>query len=211
MKLSIEEIQFVDNYLKNSGVFYIDIRTEMLDHVATAVESKMQETNMDFYDAFKEFMVKNKKELMKNNREGFGYYDPKIFKEAAVFLLKPWSLIRLLIILSLTYTLVETNIGEAIQKIFLALIFVVILAWAIGLYAYRKLYLKGERFFVLEQSGIFFFIIFHIFNPLFINIKVLTHGNFWLYGLYFYFILNALFFQIYCFKKNQDKLSTMIS
>lgn len=53
MRLSKENIQFIDNYLKNSGVSYFDIRMEMLDHVATAVEQKMTVENLDFYDAFK--------------------------------------------------------------------------------------------------------------------------------------------------------------
>ena len=57
MSLSSENIQFIDNYLKNSEVIYYDIRMEMLDHVATAVEHKMQAENLDFYDAFKSYMV----------------------------------------------------------------------------------------------------------------------------------------------------------
>lgn len=211
MKLSLEEIQFIDNYLKNSGVFYVDIRTEMLDHVATAVESKMQETNMDFYDAFKEFMVKNKKELMKNNRDGIGYKDTKVLKETALFLLKPWSLLSLFLTLSLSYALVGTTIGEIVQKWFMGFILAILLTWVICLYVYRKMYLKGERFFVLEQSGVFFFLVFQIFNPLVINSNLLNHQNFWIYGLYLYFLLNAIIFQIYNFKKSKKMISYMIS
>lgn len=211
MKLSLEEIQFIDNYLKNSGVFYVDIRTEMLDHVATAVESKMQETNMDFYDAFKEFMVKNKKELMKNNRDGIGYKDTKVLKETALFLLKPWSLLSLFLTLSLSYALVGTTIGEIVQKWFIGFILAILLTWVICLYVYRKMYLKGERFFVLEQSGVFFFLVFQIFNPLIINSNLLNHQNFWIYGLYLYFLLNAIIFQIYNFKKSKKMISCMIS
>ncbi|WP_329806792.1 hypothetical protein [Flavobacterium facile] len=69
MKLTKENIQFIDNYLKNSQVIYYDIRMEMLDHVATAVEQKMEVENLDFYDAFKNYMVINKTELLKLNKE----------------------------------------------------------------------------------------------------------------------------------------------
>ena len=69
MKLTTENIQFIDNYLKNSEVIYYDIRMEMLDHVATAVEQKMQGENLEFYDAFKSYMVLNKKESLKGNKE----------------------------------------------------------------------------------------------------------------------------------------------
>ena len=66
MKLTKEYIQFIDNYLKNSEVIYYDIRMEMHDHVASAVEQKMEAENLDFYDAFKSYMVVNKKEVLKN-------------------------------------------------------------------------------------------------------------------------------------------------
>jgi hypothetical protein len=66
MKLTAENIQFIDNYLKNSEVIYYDIRMEMLDHVATAVEQKMEAENLDFYDAFKSYMLVHKKEVLKN-------------------------------------------------------------------------------------------------------------------------------------------------
>jgi uncharacterized protein with von Willebrand factor type A (vWA) domain len=73
MKLSKENIRFIDNYLKFNEVVYFDIRLEMLDHVATAVEQKMNEEQLEFYDAFKEYMVQNKKEVMKFNK-GVGFY-----------------------------------------------------------------------------------------------------------------------------------------
>lgn len=71
MSLSKENIKFIDNYLKNSEVIYYDIRMEMLDHVATAVEQKMETENIDFYDAFKNYMVLNKKEVLKSNPKRF--------------------------------------------------------------------------------------------------------------------------------------------
>ena len=41
-KLTKENIQFIDNYLKNSDVIFDDIRMEMVDHVATAVEIEIR-------------------------------------------------------------------------------------------------------------------------------------------------------------------------
>jgi len=83
MKLSKENIQFIDTYLKNSGVFYFDIRMEMLDHIATAVEDKMETEDLDFYDAFKGYMVVNKSEILKGNKE-FSMFT----KEAIIHFLK---------------------------------------------------------------------------------------------------------------------------
>jgi hypothetical protein len=92
MKLTAENIQFIDNYLKNSEVIYYDIRMEMLDHVATAVEQKMKAENLDFYDAFKSYMVANKKEVLKGNKEeGLYFKDP--LKKFGRFVIQPLQLL----------------------------------------------------------------------------------------------------------------------
>jgi len=92
MSLSSENIKFIDNYLKNSEVIYYDIRMEMLDHVATAVEQKMEAENLDFYDAFKSYMVVNKKEVLKGNKEeGLYFKDP--LKKFGRFVIQPLQLL----------------------------------------------------------------------------------------------------------------------
>ena len=58
------ELQFIDKYLKESGVRYDDIRYEMTDHVATAIE----EMDGDFNENFRSYMINHKKELMDSNR-----------------------------------------------------------------------------------------------------------------------------------------------
>ena len=63
-KLTKEQIQFIDNYLYNSGVHYVDIRYEMTDHVATAIEGM----DGNFGENFSGYMLKNKDGLLKSNR-----------------------------------------------------------------------------------------------------------------------------------------------
>jgi hypothetical protein len=63
-RLSREQIRFIDNYLRNSGVRYADIRFEMTDHVAAALENM----DGDFYEDFRKYMVANKSELLASNR-----------------------------------------------------------------------------------------------------------------------------------------------
>ena len=66
-KLTTENIQFIDTYLKNSGVEFLDIRVEITDHVASAIEEDLQQKkNSNFYGVFKLYMIKNKKSLLKN-------------------------------------------------------------------------------------------------------------------------------------------------
>lgn len=64
-KLTTEQIQFIDNYLYNAGVHYIDIRCEMTDHVTTAIE----EMEGDFGYNFSRYMANHKRELMASNRD----------------------------------------------------------------------------------------------------------------------------------------------
>ena len=49
MKLTPDQIAFIDNYLSNSGAYYTDVRLEMIDHVALAIESQLNQNNsLDF-------------------------------------------------------------------------------------------------------------------------------------------------------------------
>ena len=94
MKLSKQEIQFIDNYLQKHDVVFVDIRTEMIDHIATAVEDKMDKESIDFYDAFKSYMITNRKDILKSNKQNWSYSFSEI-KKFALFLVKPQMLIVL--------------------------------------------------------------------------------------------------------------------
>lgn len=84
--LTKEHIQFTDRYLEKSGVRYVDIRYEMTDHVATALENR----EGDFYENFRQYMVQHKQELMQSNhyfkklalRRAFGIFKTNVLKPA---------------------------------------------------------------------------------------------------------------------------------
>lgn len=65
MQVTDNQIKFIDQYLENSGIKYLDIRYEMTDHVATVLEEK----EGDFYDEFKAYMALHKKELLESNNK----------------------------------------------------------------------------------------------------------------------------------------------
>ncbi|WP_431133131.1 hypothetical protein [Psychroserpens mesophilus] len=93
-KLTKEHIQFIENYLENSDVYYADIRMEMTDHVASAIESKMElDTNDDFYIIFKNYMVENKANLLENNRKFLKDVDKSISKRLFKILIKPSTIV----------------------------------------------------------------------------------------------------------------------
>ena len=92
MKLSKEEILIIDQYLQKNIVSFIDIRYEMLDHIALAVEQKMEFENLDFKVAFKDYMEQHKKELLKLNSIFLKIASRKAFSILLNGLFKPISL-----------------------------------------------------------------------------------------------------------------------
>ncbi len=53
MKLTKQQIQYIDSYLSSSGISYLDLRMELLDHFVLATEDEMINANVDFEEALK--------------------------------------------------------------------------------------------------------------------------------------------------------------
>lgn len=100
MKLSKEQIEFIDQFLQRNDVVYIDIRAEMTDHIATAVEERMQTEEGDFYEVFRSYVITHKKELFKMNK-GIWWFSFQEVKKYFRFLAKPASLIANLCLIML--------------------------------------------------------------------------------------------------------------
>lgn len=91
MALTLDHIRFIDQYLIHSEVVFADLRAEMTDHIASAVEAKMQAENLDFYEAFKNYMALHKKEILKGNKDSAGY-SFSVLKQFGKFLITPQML-----------------------------------------------------------------------------------------------------------------------
>ena len=90
MKLTTEDIKFIDTYLENSDVIYADIRMEMVDHVASDIEDRMNAGDTrSFYEVFKDYMVENKAQLLKDNKQFLKSADKKIGQTFLKELKKP--------------------------------------------------------------------------------------------------------------------------
>lgn len=57
MKLSTAQILTIDEYLKRSGVNYLDVRMELLDHFIEAIEAKLTATELSFDEALMEVTI----------------------------------------------------------------------------------------------------------------------------------------------------------
>jgi hypothetical protein len=93
MKLEQEELVFIDTYLKNSGIEFLDLRLEMVDHVASGVLKKMDSEKVSFYEAFKGYMVVHKKELFQWDKKFREITDKKMLGKVGSQFLSPWSLV----------------------------------------------------------------------------------------------------------------------
>jgi len=150
MKLTPEHIQFIDNYLKNSEVIYYDIRMEMIGHVATAVEQKMEAENLDFYHAFKSYMVANKKEILRGNKF-WSIYSKDTIIGFLKFLAHP-----IIILTGVSFYIFYKNVAFStyfsesftIRNLF----FLVLIFFALFQLIYFRVILK-QRFFILEKLG----------------------------------------------------------
>ncbi len=198
MKLTKDDIVFIDTYLIKNEVIYVDIRLEMLDHIALAVEQKMEVENQDFYDAFKDFMVQHKKEIFRNNKThpGFTLLAAQNF---LLFLVKPFMLVfGVVLILFFKYINVNPYFSENFT--FNNLIFVMIASIALFQFVYFYIYLK-KRFYSIEKSGSVLTIIY--FAQIFFlpivgkeNVSTITFSifSFLLFGYVVFFIKEIIKF-----------------
>ena len=52
MKLTTEQIDQIDTFLERNDVKYLDIKLELLDHIASQIEALMSDQNSSFEEAF---------------------------------------------------------------------------------------------------------------------------------------------------------------
>ena len=161
MSLSSENIKFIDNYLKNSEVIYYDIRMEMLDHVATAVEQKMQAENIDFYDAFKSYMVVNKKEILKGNKEeGLHFKEP--LKKFGLFAIQPFQLFLAFITFLIVYFFTQYfGINDFTKYIYVIIIFTYLIFGVL-----HFLWTWKRKFYYIDKNFSIIFLLYQLANPL---------------------------------------------
>ncbi|MQP25019.1 hypothetical protein GFJ94_08075 [Flavobacterium sp. LMO8] len=205
MKLTSQNIQFIDNYLKNSEVIYYDIRMEMLDHVATAVEQKMEVENIDFYDAFKSYMMVNKKEILKGNKF-WSIYSKDTILNFLKFLIHP---LIILIGVSFYFFYENVSISNYFSEAFTIrhLFYVIILILAFFQFIYFHLILK-KRFFVLEKLAGLLMIIYYL-QMFFVNQYNDEKPSVFTLTLFSYIIIAYLLYfakEVYKFNTNQKNL-----
>ena len=203
--LTKKEIQFIDTYLQNSQVLFVDIRIEMIDHIASAVEAEMEINQSDFYQTFKEYMVVNKAEILKNNptRTKISWAEIKRF---GAFLLQPILLLMGALLFFLFKYMLPSVQGvdyfSLNNLIFILFISIIVLQYAYLFWVVKK------RFYAIEKSGQILMILYWIrivlapFTP-YQSLTLIT------ISLFSFLMLSYVLFvikEIRIFQKNQLKL-----
>lgn len=160
MKLSKEQIEFIDKFLQRNDVVFIDIREEMIDHIASAVEEKMMLDNAIFHDTFVSYVNYNRKELFKMNKS-IWWFSLSEIKSYLHSFLKPISLFINFFLLVLFF-LFRKNENMVILKENLPFYFIVSFL-IIGLlnFVYFSLVIK-KRYFFIESNSILLMILYWI-------------------------------------------------
>lgn len=150
MTLTKENIQSVDQYLKENNVIFDDIRIELVDHIATAVEFEMVKKEIPFDIAFLEFMKKNKVEILKAGKVYQKWDFPLAFKTFFQFL-KNKNVILVSIIL---FTVFQKNFFELIRENITTIqvsSFLIIIILCVGWLFFFTGWFK-KRFFAVENN-----------------------------------------------------------
>ncbi|MBU2949604.1 hypothetical protein KO493_02705 [Tamlana agarivorans] len=164
--LSKENIKFIDTYLENSGIDFIDIRYEMIDHVASEIEARIENgDDRTFYYIFKDYMAENKSKLLKYNSKYHWIGDRLIWNR---LLKKSFSLRGLIIFAAIfmSFNLIELYVS----KVYLIRILKdapLVIMVIIGVFYSTFMRTKNEKYSLIERMGLFFFIVFYGINLFF--------------------------------------------
>ncbi len=160
MKLNKNQIQFIDGYLQRNDVIYVDIRAEMIDHIATAVEEKMKVEDIEFHDAFVSYVNSNRKEIFSMNKKTWQSTLPEL-KNYFRFFLKPKSLFAVILIITLFFIFRETMVYAYLKEDLWFCFLLILLSYSVlsMIYFYG---IKKKRYYFIERTNIVLSILYWI-------------------------------------------------
>lgn len=212
MKLTKEQIQRVEHYLDIKQIDYIDIRLEILDHIISDIEEKMELEKLEFETSFYAITDKWNKHLKETSSFYFGimHSAPKIILEKAKKYYKKWFFLSLLsyliplILIDNLNIIISTKIENIINVGFYSIVLICLLAFAYLFVNKDSKKVKTTYSFVLKTQSLGFFIGFLIlFGLRFLSENgVLNSFNVGFLSIY---ILN-LFCYFHFYKKHKEAI-----
>lgn len=163
MKLTAEQIHFIDDYLEKVGVVYEDIRFEMTDHIATALENQ----EGDFMKNFIDFMLQHKEELLLQSKAFANMAAKRALKLFGHTLISPYMLAALAVIGFASYRLYVSYGLEvaknSLQITFSVLFFLAVFPAAIAVITKRRGYSVAHK--AINGPGLMLYMLMLIINP----------------------------------------------
>ncbi|WP_394747974.1 hypothetical protein [Spongiimicrobium salis] len=182
MKLSQIELDDIARYLEAKGLYQVDIKNEVLDHMANDIEMRMQEDGLSFIDAFEVTRKAWSQELMPHSSFWIGliYVGPKIaIKKCAARLKKSYTrtLLAALALFALSYGILSMEaMFPFYDRVTQGIGYLYLVAFASFAFFYFRIYLSKMHttYRYLYKVNVFGFAIAYLyFNPL-----VATYNNF---------------------------------
>jgi len=160
MKLNKNQIQFIEGFLQRNDVIYVDIRAEMIDHIATGVEEKMKVEDIEFHDAFVSYVNSNRKEIFSMNKKTWQSTLSEL-KNYFRFFLKPKSLFAVVLIIMLFFTFRKTMVYTFLKEDLSFYFLLIFLSYSMLSMIYF-FGIKKKRYYFIERSNIFLSILYWI-------------------------------------------------
>lgn len=213
MKLNEKQLQQIKDYLNNKDVEYIDLHFEVLDHIASDIETKMETSNVNFEKAFEEVKEKWNKNFSYKWTFWLGIANggSKLFINHCIKIYKP-LLFRSIIILSaflislyliLKYFHIQLANFYSIYNIVIAVTFTLfissLLCWR---YRIKKLSYKTTYSYLFNKQ-----VFSNIFLSLFLVAEILKNNsdNFGFLNIIFLASIQSVLFMGYKLYKNHLK------
>lgn len=200
-KLNEDKIQFIENYLKNSGVEHLDVRLEMTDHIVREIQASMDRGNgRGFYEIFKNYMLEHKTTLLKSRKKFRKQADRKAFKLLFSNSYRPKTLFFATLLIGAFFWANDFIVSHSAAFLFVVYIFLLVI------YFLPNLFLNNNKFSTLQRLLLWFFLgSYLLFNLLFQNLALNgTIGSICFVFMIWLFVsvIKTLFDQVVYYRKN---------
>lgn len=210
MKLEQEQLDVISSYLDKKELVQIDLKMEVLDHMANSIEKRMETCGDTFSDAFKSEVLIWERELsnISNPIIGLLFSGPKMLINKCARELKIYYVYT--IIGALLFTVVfgfilknsnSNNVFEFLRHLY-GYVFIIILFFIITIhFAIKRTQIKSSFSFLYKTQAVGFAFFYLVYNPLLTDIlgvfknENFTYISFLIYNLILF--LSPIFFIIY--------------
>ncbi|WP_158975102.1 hypothetical protein [Cellulophaga sp. L1A9] len=221
-KLTKDQLLNIETYLNQKDLTQIDLRNEVLDHIANGIETKMNSENRSFEEAFTKEILIWDIELANYSSWwlGIAWIGPKIMMKKCVRTIKKNYLkaltytIPAFLIIYLLNNFLDLSKYSLVVNITIGVIYLCIGCVSIILYrTIRKSHYKTSYSFLFNRQGlpiIFIYFLNFLMNPLFVEIcKIDMNQSSINFMLFFHLFSISSAVLIYDLYKNHMKTKKM--